>query len=231
MKKHIFIGFNALNAAESRIIQALLHHQIAEVFWDADKLFLESPYHDAGLFMRRYKKEWPYYKSNPFNSITTHYTTPKTIHITGRKGGNSRIIPVSTKLIGMLNTLPRQSERVFSYQNTFYMGKTFRKQRQRIANKLNNPRIQRITFHTLRHWRATIEYHRTKDILYVMQFLGHRNLQHTLIYIQLEQLLLDTKDEYHVKVTSKVDEAKTLIEIGFEYVTNIGVHKLFRKRK
>ena len=82
-KKHIFIGFNALNAAESRIIQALLHHQIAEVFWDADKLFLESPYHDAGLFMRRYKKEWPYYKSNPFNSITTHYTTPKTIHITG----------------------------------------------------------------------------------------------------------------------------------------------------
>ena len=82
-KIHIFLGFNALNAAESSIIQALLQQGKAEIFWDADKLFLENPYHDAGLFMRRYKKEWPYYKSNPFNGIATNYTTPKVMHITG----------------------------------------------------------------------------------------------------------------------------------------------------
>ena len=82
-KTHIFLGFNALNAAESSIIQALLQQGKAEIFWDADKLFLENPYHDAGLFMRRYKKEWPYYKSKPFNGVATNYTTPKVMHITG----------------------------------------------------------------------------------------------------------------------------------------------------
>ena len=81
--KHIFIGFNALNAAESSIIQELLLQEKAEIFWDADKLFLDNQYHDAGLFMRRYKKEWPYYKSNPFNGVATNYTTPKAMHITG----------------------------------------------------------------------------------------------------------------------------------------------------
>ena len=72
-----------MNAAESSIIQELLQHGRAEIFWDADKHFLNNPYHDAGLFMRRYKKEWPYYRSHPFNGVTAHYITPKDIHITG----------------------------------------------------------------------------------------------------------------------------------------------------
>ena len=80
---HIFLGLNALNAAESNIIQELLQQGRAEIFWDADKLFLNNSYHDAGLFMRRYKKEWPYYRSQPFNGVTAHYMTPKPINITG----------------------------------------------------------------------------------------------------------------------------------------------------
>ena len=82
-KTHIFLGFNALNAAESSIIQGLLQQERAEIFWDADKQFLNSSYHDAGLFMRRYKTEWPYYRSHPFNEVAAHYLTPKAIHITG----------------------------------------------------------------------------------------------------------------------------------------------------
>ena len=33
------------------------------------------------------------------------------------------------------------------------------------------------------------------------------------------------------KVTDNVDQAKQLTESGFEYVTDIDEHKLFRKRK
>jgi integrase len=46
-------------------------------------------------------------------------------------------------------------------------------------------RPKEITFHTLRHWKAAIEYHRTKDTLRVMKMPGHKNIQNTLIYTQL----------------------------------------------
>jgi integrase len=51
-----------------------------------------------------------------------------------------------------------------------------------LATKLQNPRLLRITFHTFRHWKATMEYNRTKDILYVMKLLGHRCIKNTLVY-------------------------------------------------
>jgi len=71
-------------------------------------------------------------------------------------------------------------------------------------------------------------YHRTRDILYVEEQLGHRRLESTLIYTHL----IDFKDEeYIVRVTKTVKEACQLIEAGFEYVTEMESVKLFRKRK
>jgi len=86
----------------------------------------------------------------------------------------------------------------------------------------------KITFHTFRHWKATMEYHRTKDILHVMQLLGHKNIKNTLIYTQL----VNFKDnEYVCKIAKTLEEATKLIEAGFEYVTDMNGYKLFRKRK
>lgn len=60
-RKHhyVFLGFNALNTAENRLIQQILERGMGSVFWDADFHYLEDPVHDAGHFMRRYIKEWP----------------------------------------------------------------------------------------------------------------------------------------------------------------------------
>jgi site-specific recombinase XerC len=33
--------------------------------------------------------------------------------------------------------------------------------------------------------KGTMEYHRTKDILYVKQVLGHKNIKNTLVYTYL----------------------------------------------
>ncbi len=60
-----------------------------------------------------------------------------------------------------------------------------------------------------------MEYHRTKDILYVMRLLVHRNIANTLIYTQLVEF---ESDEFCSAVANNVDEAKKLIEAGFEYV-------------
>jgi len=75
-------------------------------------------------------------------------------------------------------------------------------------------------------------YHQTKDILYVKEFLGHRNINSTLKYVQLEQALFDEDaDSFTCGVTKTPGEIKQLIEAGFDYVIeNCGL-VYFHKRK
>ena len=143
------------------------------------------------------------------------------------KHGNTRVVKISDKLIAMLNRLPRDHGTVFgtSWQTAH---NSFGAQRKRAAEKLGNPRILQIHFHTFRHWKATMEYHRTKDILHVMRLLGHKNIANTLIYTQLVEF---ESDEFCSAVANNVDEAKKLIEAGFEYVCSHNETMLFKKRK
>ncbi len=151
-----------------------------------------------------------------------------TVRITPEKSSNPRIFKISNKLATMLANLPKNSLKVFSYKDKFYLRKAFLKQRKRVAFKLGNPRILQIHFHTFRHWKATTEYYKTKDILHVMQLLGHKNIKNTLIYTQLVNV---NENEYICKVAKTLQEATQLIEAGFEYVTDMDGYKLFRKRK
>jgi len=73
-----------------------------------------------------------------------------------------------------------------------------------------------------------MEYAKTKDILHVMKLLGHKNIQNTLLYTQLISF---ENDEYHSATASTVQEARELIEAGFEYVCEFDGVKIFRRRK
>ena len=149
------------------------------------------------------------------------------------KKSNPRIWRVSGKLIDMLNSLPRQSEKVFPNKSLASIKNTFIQTKKRLAHKLQNPRLLRIGFHTIRHWKATVEYHKTKDILYVKNLLGHKKLENTEIYITLERVIFgeNADREYHVKVASTPGEIKALLETGFEYVCEKDGLLYFRKRK
>ncbi|KYH40429.1 MAG: site-specific recombinase XerD [Candidatus Bathyarchaeota archaeon B26-2] len=157
-----------------------------------------------------------------------------TVTITPEKGSNPRIFKISNRLLSMLAQLKRKNLKgsIFGYGSLCYLRRTFERQKKQLAYKLGNPRLERISFHTFRHWKATMLYHQTKDILYVMRFLGHKNIKNTLIYIQLEEALFKKDDEEYVcKAAKSLDEAKTLIELGFEYVCEVEGVKLFRRRK
>ena len=104
----------------------------------------------------------------------------------------------------------------------------FYKQRRKIADKLQNARILGISFHTFRHWKATMQYHKTKDILHVMRLLGHKNINNTLIYAQLMSF---SDDDYVSKVAQNVQEVCQLVIAGFEYLIDMNGVKIFRKRK
>lgn len=79
----IFAGFNALNAAEEKIVQHLLALDQAKIYWDVDQTFLNDPYHDAGLFVRRFKENWKHYKANPFEWIADDFSQSKNIQVIG----------------------------------------------------------------------------------------------------------------------------------------------------
>ena len=155
-----------------------------------------------------------------------------TVRITPEKNSKPRILKISNKCVGMLQTLPKTSEKVFGDLSPNTMRSNLGHSRKILARKLNNPRLQEIHFHTLRHWKATTLYHQTKDVLYVMQYLGHRNIRSTLKYIQLEQAIHgNAPDNYTCRIAKTVKEARELVEAGFEYVCDIDDVKLFRKPK
>lgn len=82
-KQFVFAGFNALNTAEERIVQHLIASDQAKIYWDVDQTFLNDPYHDAGLFVRRFKESWKHYKSNPFEWIVDDFSQSKNIQVIG----------------------------------------------------------------------------------------------------------------------------------------------------
>jgi integrase len=156
------------------------------------------------------------------------------VRVTPEKNSNPRILRISQKHTSMFEALPKiYEDRVFSLpqQPLDHHRDNFTQQRKRIAHKLQNPRILRITFHMLRHWKGTMEYNRTKDILYVKQILGHKRIENTLIYVQLAEELFKDQIDYVSKVAKTEGEACTFIEAGFEFVCDFNGNKLFRKRK
>ena len=163
------------------------------------------------------------------------------------KNSRPRLFTLSPDLTQMLNQLPKVNQFIFGCGRGIQQGKTdpakhrrlierqksrITMQRHRVAAKLQNPRIEKITYPTLRHWKATMLYHQTKDILYVMRFLGHRSIKNTLIYIDLETACYPNESEEYITKVSKTEaEICSLIEAGFEYVLQKDDLAYFRKRK
>jgi len=143
------------------------------------------------------------------------------------KRHSPRQLKISSKLVAMLNGLPKTSEHIFP---TTYRAvcKSFMRIRRRVAHNTSNPRIQSIKLNTFRHWGATMTYHYTKNILLVQKLLGHKNIKNTLKYTQLVQF---KDDEFDVATATNIEEAKELLAAGFDYITEKNAIMLFRRPK
>jgi len=147
------------------------------------------------------------------------------------KNCNPGIYNVSSKLIGMLNTIPRRREYIFG-PSPRNLRTLIAATRKTILRKLNEPRLAAIHFHTFRHWKATTLYHETQNVLLVKEFLRHRNLDSTLIYIQLEKALYkERNDSFTVMAVKDNEQVKVMLEAGFDYVCQKDDLVFLRKRK
>ncbi|WP_445713925.1 PD-(D/E)XK nuclease family protein [Flavobacterium sp.] len=92
--KIYFAGFNALNQAEEKIFKHLANENKAKIYWDIDEVFLNDSYHDAGLFIRKFKKEWKPFVNQDFEWVVNHFSQEKNIEIIGtpKSIGQAKIV-------------------------------------------------------------------------------------------------------------------------------------------
>jgi integrase len=160
-----------------------------------------------------------------------------TVTITPLKGSNARQLKISQRLIGLLSGLRKKwptyifrNPKIDPWKSSRRFRNEYMFQRRRAATKLNQPRLNLISFKSLRHYYACRLYESTKDILFVQRQIGHRSLANTVRYTRMVNF--DADGEYIVKAAMTKSEAQPLIEAGYQYVvTTPEGYMLFRKRK
>jgi len=155
----------------------------------------------------------------------------RTAHITPEKYSNPRILPLSYKLVNMINHLPRKTDFVFA-KSYKAIRESYRYLRNKTTKKLENPRLKKITFHTFRHFKGTMEYHKTHSIVHVQQILGHKEIKSTMKYINIEASIFQySNDEFNTAIAKTPEQAQKLIETGFTKADEFdGIH-IYKKRK
>lgn len=106
-KKHIFLGFNALNKAESTIIQHILSSSESRIYWDIDSYFVNDPIHAAGHFIRKHLKNWPYHKMEIPMEFPENYLKKEQFQLIGIPKNISQTKYVGTLLDRLYTSDPK----------------------------------------------------------------------------------------------------------------------------
>ena len=154
-----------------------------------------------------------------------------TVNVATAKGGKARTIQLTMKdmmrieifLEPYRNDLDKKP-----FPKARQITDCFCKIKRRYTKETGDNSYLKIRLYDFRHYYATMLYHKTKDILYVKEQLGHRRLENTLVYTHLVDF---HDDEWVSAVARTVEKARELVEAGFEYVCDVDGAKLFRKRK
>jgi integrase len=151
------------------------------------------------------------------------------INAQGCKGHNSRSIKLKQKTADMLRTYLDKHTDEKPFPRSKAISNIWQRTRDKLADTLNEPQLKQIPLRNLRHYHATHLYDKTKDILLVKQRLGHKKIETTMFYTQL--ITFTDEEEYTVRFADTKEQAKDLIEHGFQYVNTIEGTAIYRKRK
>ena len=151
---------------------------------------------------------------------------------TTAKGGNPRTLRISNNLKTSIEQWIREhnlnpNDRLFNGTAANY-GSSYREMRNRLAQKMNNATIKSIRLYDFRHYFCTKTLHDSGDPFFTMCQMGHKKLTTTQLYMHLVNL---ESDEWTCRAATTKEEAMSLIEGGFQYVTTIENIPLFKKRK
>jgi len=133
----IFAGLNALTAAEEVIIRKLIADGKAELAWDVDAYYMDNPRHEAGAFLRKYRRDAVFAATFPEfmpGLISGNAKRKISAYGVGSKSGQAKktaeiieelasaqdwnpqetavILPDESMLFPMLNSLPENVDRI-----------------------------------------------------------------------------------------------------------------------
>ena len=149
-----------------------------------------------------------------------------TLRIPETKFGNPRELELDDKTQAMFNNYIARYG--FKFPNSTKLRRAWTYARNKAFQVYRDPVIKQVRLYDLRHFKATMTYHKTKDILHVKKVLGHKRIETTLIYTHLINF---ESDEWTSAVAATVEECCKMIDGGFEYVCDFEGKKIFRKRK
>ncbi|MCD6263104.1 tyrosine-type recombinase/integrase [Candidatus Bathyarchaeota archaeon] len=157
------------------------------------------------------------------------------LHVKTSKHGAERTIKLKQNLVQNLKSYVKRKritsldQRIFPTPHTIRM--SWRAYRKRAYENFRDPNLLKIRLYDLRHWFATTEYLKTRDIFHVKYLMGHKHIQSTMVYMHIAKGLENYPDEWVCKTARTIEEASRLIESGFQYVTTFDGTMLFKKRK
>jgi integrase len=163
--------------------------------------------------------------------------TNKVYPITAKHGQARTLnIPInlSQRLKEYINKNKLQKEDKLWQEDADHYGANFREMRNKLAKKLNDPKIAEIRLYDLRHYFCTMTLHNTNDTYYTMVQMGHKHLTTTQKYLHLIES--SGNEEYTSKAIqtgtpTTLKEIMELINEGFTKADEIeGIH-IYKKRK
>ena len=160
-----------------------------------------------------------------FNNKTISIRYPVKNHLTGT-------FQVSNRLLAMIDSLPRKTERVFQipYAN---MLRRFVTMRKRTAEIHKNPRLLEVDFTAFRTWAGTmIAYHTNGNVVTVQKLLRHRQIKNTMRYIGKIQF---RSDDFETTSATTVEDILKLgkegwVEYSVARINDVEYH-CFKKPK
>jgi integrase len=159
---------------------------------------------------------------------------PNTVTARIHKGCNARPpLTITPELTARLQAYIQRknlkpTDRLFTGQSKLY-GQAFRRFRNNLAKKLNDPTIHNIRLYDLRHFYCTKQLRRTQNTEIVRQIMGHKHLNTTQKCLHL---LGYGNAEWIVEGTDDKKRAEQLLREDFQYqLTTPDGTMMFRKPK
>lgn len=161
------------------------------------------------------------------------------INPTTAKNGCARTLKISIPLAQDLQTLIIQknlkpTDNLFGKSTSKHYGTHYREMRKTLAKKLNRPDLLTVRLYDFRHFFGTMRYWKYRDVPLTAQDMGHRDYNTTSKYLHLCRILelMTNNDQWLCRAVQTKDEAKPLIETGWQYVnTTPDGFMLYRKPK
>ncbi len=152
------------------------------------------------------------------------------ISITGVKRHDSGTYKLKTTTAEMLRVYLNKNTENYPFPLPKIMGQVWCETRKRASIKLCQPELRKISMRNLRNYSGAMLYYKTRDPIGVKRHLRHKKLETTMHY--LNGITVNGEEEEFICKTAKtLQEATSLIEAGFQYVTEIEDTKIFKKRK